>query len=200
MVPWLGPGCRSQAQSGGRVARERGQPGSLLEDRLPSHSADRLFQAGSLAKGLHPPGTPPVIPPAGQVSDAARPITQILVVGAPRSGTTWTAHALSRATGATGVMEPDNTDADAYARIATRNLQRYPVLAPDADLPQYEVLWRLALAGGWPPLGGVWQARRLLPRLPAPIRFIIGDRLARGALWQQRRRPRHQSVVVKSVR
>jgi hypothetical protein len=53
----------------------------------------------------------------------------VLVVGVPRSGTTWTARVLGAALGTRLVMEPDNEKISAPAILPKRRLGRFPVLA-----------------------------------------------------------------------
>lgn len=94
----------------------------------------------------------------------------MLVVGPPRSGTTWIAQALAAAEGACYVHEPDG-DNDAFALRAKRNGPRYPALAPGAPAPDLERLWQAAFAGGAPtrhPTGRL--ARYLFERTPAAAR------------------------------
>lgn len=72
----------------------------------------------------------------------------LLVVGAPRMGTTWVAGVLSRAEGAALVNEPDNEWPNAFALKAKLSLGRFPVLHEgDEPPPSYEALWRRAFAG-----------------------------------------------------
>ncbi len=78
---------------------------------------------------------------------------RVLVVGVPRSGTTWVAQILARGGQATYLEEPDNHLRFAYAFRAKRRLgaRAYPSLGPGAagaDLADYETLWRSALTGG----------------------------------------------------
>jgi hypothetical protein len=76
-------------------------------------------------------------------------MASILVVGPPRSGTTWIAQALASAAGTRYVHEPDG-DNDAFALRAKRGRPRHVPLTGDDDAPDYEQLWRAALAGGVP--------------------------------------------------
>ena len=74
-----------------------------------------------------------------------------LVVGVPRSGTTWVATVLARGADAGYLEEPDNHLRFAYAFRAKRRLGlgSYPALASDADaaaLTDYEALWREAFS------------------------------------------------------
>jgi hypothetical protein len=97
--------------------------------------------------------TSEVRPPA-----AGRPV---LVLGLPRSGTTWTAHLLGCAPGTVTVLEPDNEKTTVTAIDPKRRLGRFPVLDPGEDAGPYRDLWARALAGG----GGDTWSRRLGGRL-----------------------------------
>jgi hypothetical protein len=78
-------------------------------------------------------------------ADRARPI---LVAGAPRTGTTWVARALTLADDVVWVNEPDNEWPNVYALRAKRSLGRFPVLLEGDRAPAaYERLWERALAG-----------------------------------------------------
>lgn len=72
----------------------------------------------------------------------------LLIAGAPRSGSSWVGRTIAQATAITYVHEPDNEKRDPYAMRAKRGLGRFPVVAPDADEPAYDALWRGAFAGG----------------------------------------------------
>ena len=71
----------------------------------------------------------------------------MLVLGLPRSGTTWSTRLLASAEGCRAVMEPDNEKTSAPAMSAKRGVGRFPVLAPGDDDPAYRRLWAWALAG-----------------------------------------------------
>jgi hypothetical protein len=92
-------------------------------------------------------------------------VRRLLIVGAPRSGTTWVGKTLGRTAGSTYVHEPDGTG-DPFAFRAKRALPFTPVLQGDEDVPEYEQLWAGAFAGGRRP--GTPRdllARRLFARL-----------------------------------
>jgi Sulfotransferase family len=72
----------------------------------------------------------------------------ILVIGGPRTGTTWVAEALSFASGALWINEPDNEWPDPFALRAKLSLGRFPILEErDPDPADYLELWRRAFAG-----------------------------------------------------
>lgn len=71
----------------------------------------------------------------------------VLIVGLPRSGTSWLGSVLSAIPGATYRFEPDNEDHQALARWAKQRLSRFPVLAAGDHQPRFAVLWRVAFGG-----------------------------------------------------
>ena len=71
----------------------------------------------------------------------------IVIVGLPRSGTTWTMRALGSAAGTTKILEPDNEDKHPAAIHAKHALGRYPVLEPGDRAPAYRRLWEWILQG-----------------------------------------------------
>src|SRR3954470_8181444 len=74
---------------------------------------------------------------------------RILVVGTPRSGTSWVGQALAAAQGAREVGEPDNEDNFPYAIKAKAGLGRFPVVpAGSRGPPASAALWEGAFAGG----------------------------------------------------
>jgi hypothetical protein len=120
----------------------------------------------------------------------------LLVVGVPRSGTTWTSEALRRAGGVHSLNEPDNWESDPVAHLGKLRLGEFPVLDPKADAPWYDLLWRHAFRGGWssPQLGRV--ALTLARRGPVPWRIAV---LSAALRWSASRPPTHPIVLVKSV-
>src|SRR5581483_1257337 len=84
---------------------------------------------------------------------ARRPPTRsqpgrILVIGPPRSGTTWVEQVLGRAAGARVVHEPDNETCSPFALRAKATLGRFPVLAAGDRAPlAYFELWSRAFEG-----------------------------------------------------
>jgi hypothetical protein len=75
---------------------------------------------------------------------APRPI---VIVGLPRSGTTWTLRAMGSAVGEGGILEPDNEDKVPAAIHAKHGLGRYPVLQPGDDAAPYRRLWEWVFNG-----------------------------------------------------
>lgn len=73
---------------------------------------------------------------------------RILVIGPPRSGTTWVEQVLGRAASARVVHEPDNETCSPFALRAKTSLGRFPVLAPGDPAPvAYHDLWSRAFEG-----------------------------------------------------
>src|ERR1035441_660413 len=71
----------------------------------------------------------------------------VVIVGLPRSGTTWTMRALGTSPGALRVGEADNEDKYPAAIHAKRRLGRYPVLGPGEKNRAYHRLWDWILHG-----------------------------------------------------
>jgi len=71
----------------------------------------------------------------------------LLVVGVPRSGTTWTSNVLGATAGARLVAEPDNEKLSVPAIWAKRRLGRFPVLDDGDHSFRYWQLWRWAFSG-----------------------------------------------------
>jgi hypothetical protein len=68
-------------------------------------------------------------------------VNRILVVGAPRSGTTWLAATLAATPGSSSLHEPDNVVFSPAAKDSAREYGGYPVLHPREPAPAYEKLW-----------------------------------------------------------
>jgi hypothetical protein len=71
----------------------------------------------------------------------------VLIVGLPRSGTSWVGNTLGRAPGAEYVHEPDG-DHEPFAFRARRGSFIAPVLDPGTPAPELERLWAGVFAGG----------------------------------------------------
>jgi hypothetical protein len=97
-------------------------------------------------------------------------MTPLLVVGVPRSGTTWVARILAKTLRAEVIDEPDNHFVSPYAFMAKRRLGHgnYPRLHAGDQAPEYGFLWRSAFGqvarGGTP---GAQQRRALARHLLA---------------------------------
>jgi hypothetical protein len=94
-------------------------------------------------------------------SDAPR----VLVFGAGRSGTTWTAKILAATRDAQLANEIDTVASSIYALKALCGLGPHPVLGPDSVAsPEYARLWDTVVGHGARPLvpGRNWAARRVL--------------------------------------
>jgi hypothetical protein len=68
-------------------------------------------------------------------------VNRVLVVGVPRSGTTWLAATLATTPGAVLMHEPDNPAFSADAEESRALYGGYPVLRPGERVPEYEMLW-----------------------------------------------------------
>ena len=78
----------------------------------------------------------------------------ILIVGLPRSGTTWVGEVLASAHGARYVFEPDNEGLSPIAWLSKRGMHRFPYLAATDLATDYHRLWNTIIAGN----GGAWYA------------------------------------------
>jgi hypothetical protein len=141
-------------------------------------------------------------------------MSRVLVVGAPRSGTTWVARVLCAAAGATYVEEPDNHFRFGFAFRAKRALARgaYPQVDAGADLgdEEFDSLWGHAFAPA--EIGSLrmlarGSANRLvtLARPPRVAEALAGSppdgrlRLAERLAVPQQADDGSRSVLVKSV-
>src|SRR5438309_11762976 len=74
---------------------------------------------------------------SGEQSPAAPP-RRVLIVGAPRSGTTWVGHALERAPGVIYVHEPDNDSLHPLAIFGVRHVGHVATLKPGQAASAYD--------------------------------------------------------------
>ena len=111
-------------------------------------------------------------------------MVRILLAGAPRSGTSWTGHALGHCDQVRYVDEPDGFR-DAFAFRTMMQLGENPRLAPGDPAPDYERLW----AGVW---AGGTRARGLAAR--------VASRAYRRAGTEARRRARGEGVATPLLR
>ena len=74
-------------------------------------------------------------------------MAKVLIVGLPRSGTSWVGNTLGRAPDTAYVHEPDG-DHDPFAFRARRGSLITPTLSPGDAAPEMERLWAGAFAGG----------------------------------------------------
>ena len=135
------------------------------------------------------------------------PSSKLLIVGVPRSGTTWTGRVLGRTEGAVYVNEPDGFR-DPFAFRVMLGRGENPIVDAGDRAHDYERLWRGALAGGRPtgsprdrlarlvydrtPLDAR-RAARAGAGIPARLRLAAAAAVPRGP------EPSAGPVVVKSV-
>jgi len=146
--------------------------------------------------------------------DEFAPPGRILVIGPPRSGTTWVEQVLGRASGARVIHEPDNETCNPFALRAKTSLGRFPVLAPGDPAPvAYHDLWSRAFEGIGRAARARWLTAKALlrtadadleaafdhgsPRLSARLRLISA--LAALPPVALPERPGDPPVLVKSV-
>ena len=100
----------------------------------------------------------------------------VLIVGLPRSGTTWIANVLGASEGAVLVAEPDNEKLSAPAIWAKHGLGRFPVLMAGADESRYQRLWQWALSGA-PSSPRLRLAQRIVRRASdEDLEALVGSR------------------------
>lgn len=121
---------------------------------------------------------------------------RVLVVGTPRSGSTWTAEVLGLAARTQLVHEPDNAPVNPAAARTTRLRGMFPMITAGESAPDYKVLWDLAFAGGWPNVAASRAVGRGLRRLPPRVTELL-LRTASPVTIRLRRAP--TNVVAKSV-
>ncbi len=71
-------------------------------------------------------------------------MTRVLVVGVPRSGTSWVGRVLGSTRGATYLGEPDNHEHNSFGFRAKLGAPGWFYPAPVGEAPEYERLWRTA--------------------------------------------------------
>lgn len=69
-------------------------------------------------------------------------VKPVLVVGVPRSGSTWTARVLSQAPNAAYIHEPDNEFNNILGCYAKKDLSRFPYLKATSMDRAYYNLWK----------------------------------------------------------
>ena len=121
---------------------------------------------------------------------------RVLVVGVPRSGTTWVAEVLGLEPGQRWVNEPDNWESDPFAHVGTLDAGAFRVLSPGDRDRRYELMWDIAFRGGWP--SGRWHRLMwtLAHRLPRPAAMAL---LETSGHLVALLRPQAARVLVKSV-
>ena len=97
-------------------------------------------------------GSPPRPEAAADGDPSTRPSTGVrrrplLVVGAPRSGTTWVRQVLGQDPGVLSLAEPDSEGNRGAAIRAKRAVGRFPCLSPGDRADEYRRLWVWILAG-----------------------------------------------------
>ena len=104
--------------------------------------------------------------------DAARH-RRILLVGAPRSGTTWVGEILTLVPDVEYIHEPDNEKSSIIGLYGKAGLPRFPLLSPGEARPAYGSLWHIAFtAPGAAVLSSSWLTRLWLFDRTAKERFV----------------------------
>jgi hypothetical protein len=106
-------------------------------------------------------------------------MTRLLIIGVPRSGTTWVLRVLGETKGATTVFEPDNHVRVPFAFRAKHGLPGgfYPVLDAPFEARDYERLWTAAF-------GGATDSTSPLTKLQARASRRLFDSLGRNVVRQ----------------
>lgn len=102
----------------------------------------------------------------------------MLVLGLPRSGTTWVAHVLGCAPGTVTVLEPDNEKTAVSAIRPKHGLGRFPVLQPGDEAGSYRDLWAWSLAGGEDTWGRRLGGRLFLSSTPDEREALVSRHLS----------------------
>jgi len=77
----------------------------------------------------------------------------ILVIGVPRSGSTWLANTLTSSSNVDLVMEPDNEKISVLASVFKQKTPRFPTLRMnEAGDPALKALWQCAFQSDWAPM------------------------------------------------
>jgi len=100
----------------------------------------------------------------------------ILIVGLPRSGTTWVGEVFSSAHNTRYIFEPDNEGLSPLAWLYKKDIHRFPYLTSKDKSVGYHQLWRTVLSGRtW-----TWPANNLLGlffrRRAAELEAYVGDK------------------------
>src|SRR5918994_3959368 len=77
-----------------------------------------------------------------------RPVKLVLVLGPPRSGSTWVSQVIASVPGAVRSHEPDNDAHVPFALVAKAGRGRHPWVRAGDDPADYAALWRTALTPG----------------------------------------------------
>ncbi|MFC1618360.1 hypothetical protein ACFL45_00270 [Candidatus Neomarinimicrobiota bacterium] len=73
----------------------------------------------------------------------------VLMVGIPRSGTTWQFNTLCQAPNVAPVFEPDNEALNPFAIYYKRGQHRFPPVPGKSDKNRQEQFWSIVFQGGW---------------------------------------------------
>jgi len=117
----------------------------------------------------------------------------LLLLGSPRSGTTWLMNLVCRLPGACLFFEPWNGRHDPV--VARLLEEEFPRIGPEEDLPELETLLRLVLSGRHLTR---WSSAYASPAaLLRADRFVVKFvRAMRAAGWLSARFPRNRTVVL----
>src|SRR5437588_6656817 len=120
---------------------------------------------------------------------------RIVVIGVPRSGTSWVSVILATAPHTVLVNEPDYPDHPS-GDLSVQEHGVYPVLAPGASAPRYEMMWDVAFSGGFPDRPLTRHAGKAVVALPRGVRQPL-VRTAARVLRRVHQPP--ENCIVKTV-
>jgi hypothetical protein len=96
-------------------------------------------------------------------------VSRIVVIGVPRSGTTWVSTILSTAPGTVLINEPDYPESYLSGGLAVDEYGLYPVIGMGASASPYEMIWDVAFSGGFPGRAMTRRIGRMLVAMPPKI-------------------------------
>lgn len=73
----------------------------------------------------------------------------IIIIGIPRSGTTWIAEIFKTVSQTLYLHEPDNEKSSVLAWLYKKDIHRFPYLTARDSNEEYEKMWRVILSGGY---------------------------------------------------
>ena len=100
----------------------------------------------------------------------------ILIVGLPRSGTTWIGKVFASTRSSSYIFEPDNEGLSPLAWLCKNDLHRFPYLMANDEAGGYQQLWQTVLAGRtWRYVSN--EALGIIFRIRAPeLEAFVGEK------------------------
>lgn len=111
-------------------------------------------------------------------SDRGTASKPTLIVGLPRSGTTWVGEVLSSAHRARYIFEPDNEGLSPIAWLCKQEMHRYPYLTAKDSATDYHRMWQTIINGepwAWyANAGSGWFVRRVMSGRKTELEACMG--------------------------